>query len=135
MLIVQGLRDIQVSIADAQALHAANPSSQLALLADIHHERCKKPAVSGGFSVGRIRVRRLFGVNRGTLWLNPAILCERFQLQDTPLPLQNGVHPQVSHSRRCRFDFALFHIPAAHIPSMVAIAAGRSPGARYVPHD
>ena len=37
MLIVQGLRDIQVSIADAQALHAANPSSQLALLADTNH--------------------------------------------------------------------------------------------------
>jgi hypothetical protein len=36
---------------------------------------------------------------------------------------------------RSRFDSALFHITAAHIPSMVTIAAGRLPGGRYVPPD
>jgi pimeloyl-ACP methyl ester carboxylesterase len=37
MLIVQGERDIQVSVADAQALKAANPSASLLLLPDTNH--------------------------------------------------------------------------------------------------
>jgi fermentation-respiration switch protein FrsA (DUF1100 family) len=37
MLIVQGERDIQVSVADAEALKAANPSASLLLLPDTNH--------------------------------------------------------------------------------------------------
>ncbi|MCH3765061.1 hypothetical protein, partial [Campylobacter coli] len=37
MLIVQGTRDLQVSVADAQMLKAAAPRATLALLPDVNH--------------------------------------------------------------------------------------------------
>ncbi len=46
-----------------------------------------------------------------------------------------ALHPQVLHFRKVPFRSALFHITAAHIPSMVTIAAGRLPRGRYVPPD
>jgi fermentation-respiration switch protein FrsA (DUF1100 family) len=37
MLIVQGGKDLQVARADAEALHAAQPSAELRILADMNH--------------------------------------------------------------------------------------------------
>lgn len=37
MLILQGRRDLQVSVADAEALAAANPNAKLVLLEDVNH--------------------------------------------------------------------------------------------------
>lgn len=37
VLILQGSRDIQVSVADARALHQANPNARLVLLPDVNH--------------------------------------------------------------------------------------------------
>lgn len=37
VLIIQGTNDIQVSVKDAELLHAANPSSELAIIPDLNH--------------------------------------------------------------------------------------------------
>lgn len=44
MLIMQGDNDMQITVADAQALHQGNPASQLALLPEVSHVLKRAPA-------------------------------------------------------------------------------------------
>ncbi|MBC7990202.1 MAG: alpha/beta hydrolase, partial [Luteimonas sp.] len=52
VLVLQGARDLQVSVADAQALKAAAPSSTLVVLPDTNHVLKRVTSADPGANIG-----------------------------------------------------------------------------------